>query len=104
MMLASGHKGAMMLEETPIQGGGIDSETAETAVRLAGVVKWFDVTRGFGFVVADDPIYGDGLVHFSVLQAHGRRSLPEGPRVELLGARGGRGCHAPSELTIDVIH
>ncbi|GAM02955.1 putative cold shock protein [Sphingomonas parapaucimobilis NBRC 15100] len=104
MMLALGDKGAMMLEETPNQGGGVDGETAETAVRLAGVVKWFDVTRGFGFVVADDPIYGDVLVHFSVLQAHGRRSLPEGARVELLGARGGRGYQAREVLAIDLTH
>lgn len=94
----------MMLDETPINGGGIDGETAETSVGLAGVVKWFDVTRGFGFVVADDPLYGDVLVHFTVLQAHGRRSLPEGARVELLAVRGGRGYQARQVNAIDLTH
>ncbi|MGX0584483.1 cold shock protein [Sphingomonas sanguinis] len=94
----------MMLDETPNQGGGIDSETADTAVGLAGVVKWFDVTRGFGFVVADDPAYGDVLVHFTVLQPHGRRSLPEGARVELTAVRGGRGYQARDVVAIDLTH
>ena len=44
---------------------------------VVGRVKWFDATRGFGFVVSD-ALDGDILVHFSVLREHGRRSLPEG--------------------------
>ena len=44
---------------------------------IAGRVKWFDATRGFGFIVSDE-IEGDILLHFSVLREHGRRSVPEG--------------------------
>ncbi|MFX5130559.1 hypothetical protein ABTC50_20560, partial [Acinetobacter baumannii] len=33
---------------------------------LSGAIKWFDLTRGFGFMVADQPGYGDVLIHFSV--------------------------------------
>src|SRR3546814_14073616 len=58
----------------------VDSEAGERAYH--GTLKWFDVTRGFGFVVADEPGVGDILIHFTVLQPHGRRSLPEGARVE----------------------
>ncbi|MGN6375140.1 MAG: cold-shock protein [Sphingomonas sp.] len=68
----------------------------------AGVLKWFDVTRGFGFLVADDPSCGDILVHFSVLQPHGRRSLPEGARVECLAVRRDRGMQAREILSIDL--
>ena len=42
---------------------------------FSGQVKWFDATRGFGFVV-DELFEGDILIHFSVLKDHGRRSLP----------------------------
>jgi cold shock protein len=42
-----------------------------------GTVKWFDATRGFGFMIADDGS-GDVLIHFSLLRDHGRRMLPEG--------------------------
>lgn len=77
-------------------------EQTDGAVAIAGVVKWFDVTRGFGFAVADDPSLGDVLIHFSVLQAHGRRSLPEGARVETLSVQRGRGYQAREVLAIDL--
>lgn len=71
-------------------------------VRAAGVVKWFDVTRGFGFAVADDPEIGDILVHFSVLQPHGRRSLPEGARIEAMVVRRERGFQAREITSVDL--
>lgn len=71
-------------------------------VRISGQVKWFDVTRGFGFVVADDGESGDVLLHFTVLQPHGRRSLPEGARVECLAVRRDRGLQAREVLSIDL--
>lgn len=69
---------------------------------FSGSVKWFDVTRGFGFIVADDPKAGDILIHFSVLQPHGRRSLPEGARVECTVVRRERGLQAREILSIDL--
>lgn len=70
--------------------------------RHAGTVKWFDVTRGFGFIVADDAAIGDILIHFSVLQSHGRRSLPEGARIECTTIRRERGLQAREILSIDL--
>lgn len=72
------------------------------AVPHSGVVKWFDITRGFGFIVADEAGVGDILVHFSVLHPHGRRSLPEGARVECLAVQRERGFQACEILTIDL--
>ena len=63
-------------------------------------VKWFDATRGFGFLISDS-IDGDILVHFSVLKEHGRRSLPEGALVECIPARLERGLQAKKILSID---
>jgi len=63
-------------------------------------VKWFDATRGFGFLVSDQ-IDGDILIHFSVLREHGRRSLPEGAVVECIAARLDRGMQAKKVLSID---
>lgn len=67
-----------------------------------GVIKWFDVTRGFGFMVADDPAIGDILIHFSVLQDHGRRSLPEGARIECVAVQRQRGLQAKTVVSIDL--
>lgn len=72
------------------------------SVALVGVLKWFDATRGFGFVVSDDPDMGDVLLHFSVLQAYGRRTLPEGTRVEGRAAQGPRGWQAVAISALDL--
>lgn len=68
---------------------------------VAARVKWFDATRGFGFLVSDD-VDGDILIHFSVLKEHGRRSIPEGALVECVPARLDRGLQAKRVLSIDV--
>ena len=67
--------------------------------RLTGVVKWFDATRGFGFVTTD---VGDVLVHFSQLSDHGRRVLPEGATVTCDAVRGSRGLQSIAIIDIDV--
>ncbi len=69
--------------------------------RHSGSVKWFDATRGFGFVVADGDA-GDVLIHFSILRDHGRRSLPEGARVDCLAVRRDRGLQARRLLSFDL--
>ena len=75
---------------------------ADDERRLWGTLKWFDVTRGFGFLVADNDEIGDVLIHFSVLQPHGRRSLPEGARAEVIAVRRDRGFQAREITEIDL--
>jgi len=75
----------------------------ETLIRLTGTMKWFDATRGFGFLVSDEA-KGDILVHFSVLKEHDRRSLPEGAVVDCLVAEQERGLQARRVLSIDLSH
>lgn len=88
-------------QERSEEDGG-ESVAGPVGVPVSGVIKWFDVTRGFGFAVSDDPDYGDVLVHFSVLQPHGRRSLPEGARVEAIAIQRGRGFQAREVTAIDL--
>jgi CspA family cold shock protein len=85
--------------------GGLDA-TAETdaasaAVAVSGALKWFDATRGFGFLVAEQEGVGDVLIHFSVLQAFGRRTLPEGTRMAARAVRGQRGWQAVEIVSLD---
>jgi CspA family cold shock protein len=70
-------------------------------VRVTGTLKWFDVTRGFGFLVPDEGEFGDVLIHFSVLQPLGRRSIPEGSRIEAIAVRRDRGFQAREILMLD---
>ncbi len=81
---------------TDAVGGGDDD-----LQRYCGTIKWFDATRGFGFLIDDDGA-GDILVHFSILRDHGRRSLPEGARVECLAFRRDRGLQAREILSFDL--
>ena len=79
----------------------ISSEAVESDLPpVSARVKWFDATRGFGFLVSDS-LDGDILIHFSVLKEHGRRSLPEGALVECVPARLDRGLQAKRILSID---
>lgn len=80
---------------------GVEGGAAEARI-VMGHVKWFDATRGFGFVVPDDVDTGDVLIHFSVLREHGRRTLPEGARVECEVALGGRGLQATRLIAYDL--
>src|SRR5881628_1005986 len=68
---------------------------------ISGRVKWFDATRGFGFLVSDD-LDGDVLLHFSVLREHGRRSVPEGAVIECVPVRQERGLQAKKVISIDL--
>jgi len=78
-----------------------EAASEEALARASGIVKWFDGTRGYGFLVSDD---GDGdiLIHFSILRDHGRRTLPEGARLECIFAERDRGRQATEILSIDL--
>ncbi|MBB5685613.1 CspA family cold shock protein [Sphingobium boeckii] len=73
----------------------------EPGEHFSGAIKWFDATRGFGFMIADDEA-GDILIHFSVLRDHGRRSLPEGTRLECVAVRRARGLQAREIISFDL--
>lgn len=62
------------------------------AERETGTVKWFNTTKGYGFIVRDQG--GDIFVHYSAIQGQGYRSLDEGQRVEFTVAKGQKGPQA----------
>ena len=50
------------------------------ADRLTGTVKWFNSTKGFGFILREGG--DDVFVHYSSIRGEGYRTLPEGQQVE----------------------
>ncbi|MCH2401790.1 MAG: cold-shock protein [Pirellulales bacterium] len=48
---------------------------------VTGTVKWFNDSKGFGFLTRDDG-QKDVFVHFSAIQGDGFKSLVEGQKVE----------------------
>ena len=55
-------------------------EQVGNAVRETGTVKWFNTSKGFGFISRDDG--EDIFVHFRAIRGEGHRVLVEGQRVE----------------------
>ena len=92
---------AAATEPEPVAARETESESVELdPPPVVARVKWFDATRGFGFLVSD-ALDGDILVHFSLLKEHGRRGLPEGALVECVAARLERGLQATKVISID---
>jgi len=55
-------------------------ETAANLIELSGVIKWFDVSKGFGFIVPDNGM-PDILLHVTCLRRDGYQTAYEGARV-----------------------
>ncbi|WP_454886847.1 cold-shock protein [Sphingomonas oryzagri] len=93
------HPDAFSAHRPTAQDGASGSDTSE--VEVSGAIKWFDATRGFGFLVGDNG-EGDVLIHFSVLRPFGRRSLPEGARAICLASVRERGLQAREIVSFDL--
>lgn len=64
------------------------------------IVKWFNPTKGFGFVTPKEA-GSDALLHASVLAKRGKRWLQEGTHVEVLIEEGPKGLVVSELLTIE---
>jgi CspA family cold shock protein len=65
-----------------------------------GTVKWFNDSKGFGFITPDNG--GDDLfAHFSAIQGNGFKSLKEGQKVSYEPTRGPKGMQASEIRALD---
>src|SRR5215831_277952 len=55
-------------------------ETAANLIEITGVIKWFDVAKGFGFIIPDNGM-PDVLLHVTCLRRDGYQTAYEGARV-----------------------
>ena len=68
------------------------------AERETGTVKWFNSTKGFGFIERAEG--QDVFVHYSAIDGSGYRSLEEGQRVEFNVVDGQKGPQAQNVVVI----
>jgi CspA family cold shock protein len=58
----------------------VNDETAVDVIEVAGSIKWFDVAKGYGFIVPDNQM-PDILLHVTCLRRDGYQTAYEGARV-----------------------
>jgi CspA family cold shock protein len=58
-----------------------------------GTVKWFNNTKGYGFILADDG-GGDIFAHYSAIDMDGYKTLKAGQSVQFEAEQGPKGLHA----------
>ncbi len=76
------------------------AEAALDLVEISGRIKWFDVGKGFGFIVPDDGA-PDVLLHITCLRRDGHQSASEGARIVVEAARRARGWQAFRVISLD---
>lgn len=85
------------------QDEGLDQGTdAAGLFEVSGAIKWFDVAKGYGFILPDLPATGDVLLHVTCLRRDGFQTALEGARVVVLAKPGDRGLQAFKVLSMDM--
>ena len=70
-------------------------------VEISGTIKWFDVAKGFGFVVPDEASLGDVMLHVTCLRRDGYQTALEGARIVCQAKQGDRGLQAFHVVSMD---
>jgi len=79
---------------------GLDDGAAANLVELSGVIKWFDASKGYGFIVPDNG-WPDILLHVTVLRRDGFQTAYEGARLVCECTQRQKGYQAFRILSMD---
>jgi CspA family cold shock protein len=78
----------------------IADDTAASVIELSGTIKWFDVAKGYGFIVPDNGL-PDILLHVTCLRRDGFQTAYEGARVVCEVLQRPKGLQAFRILSMD---
>jgi len=89
--------GSLVSGMTASPSGSLGTETGQSddsnySNRESGAVKWFNASKGFGFITRDDGT--DVFVHYRSIRGEGRRTLYEGQQVRFDTSEGEKGLQA----------
>ncbi|AAX74606.1 hypothetical protein P053_00984 [Brucella abortus 01-4165] len=77
------------------------SEELGELIEVSGHIKWFDVAKGYGFIVPDQPGLTDILLHVTSLRRDGFQTALEGARIVCEVRHGDRGLQCFRVLSMD---
>lgn len=97
-MIAVGSKDHSPDLQSDLAGAG---DAALDLVEVAGEIKWFDVSKGYGFIVPDNGL-PDVLVHVTTLRRDGFQTAREGARVVCEVLRRAKGLQVFRVLSLDL--
>src|SRR5438067_11160217 len=103
--------GVMTSDDMGSKGQGVDiepdrgtvgeiAEEATSVIELSGAIKWFDVSKGYGFIVPDNGL-PDILLHVTCLRRDGFQVAHEGARVVCEVLQRPKGLQAFRVLSMD---
>jgi CspA family cold shock protein len=78
----------------------LGDDAAVSVIELTGVIKWFDVSKGYGFIVPDNGL-PDVLLHVTCLRRDGFQTAYEGARVVCEVLQRPKGLQAFRMLSMD---
>lgn len=79
---------------------GLSAIEADDLVEISGQVKWFDVAKGYGFIVPGNGA-GDVLLHITTLRKDGFAVVQEGTRIVCEAVRRAKGLQVLKILSVD---
>ena len=78
----------------------LTDEASSGVIEVAGVIKWFDVAKGYGFIVPDNGM-ADVLLHVTCLRRDGYQTAYEGSRVVCEALAGPKGLQVFRIISMD---
>lgn len=76
------------------------SDPLADGVTVEAAVKWFNATKGYGFVELSDG-RGDAFLHLKTLRETGRQTLPSGAKIRVVARAGSRGAEVVRVVEVD---
>ena len=76
------------------------SDPLAEGLTVEAAVKWFNATKGYGFVELSDG-RGDAFLHLKTLRETGRQTLPSGAKIRVVARAGSRGAEVVRVVEVD---
>src|SRR5271167_4721850 len=73
----------------------------DSALEISGLIKWFDIAKGYGFIKPSVGPQGDVLLHQTCVRQSGFKAAYEGARVVCEAVQGPKGLQARRLISLD---